>query len=80
MLDWLTWPADVLLGLGGFVPGLLFSKDATFAVGCLAVALAAGLIGAAVGIHQLISAASVILIICAVTVVLVIATETWAGR
>jgi hypothetical protein len=29
MLDWLTWPADVLLGIGGFVAGLFFSKDAT---------------------------------------------------
>jgi hypothetical protein len=27
MLDWLTWPADVLLGIGGFVAGLFLSKD-----------------------------------------------------
>jgi hypothetical protein len=29
MLDWLTWPADQLLRIGGVVAGLFFSKDAT---------------------------------------------------
>ena len=29
MLDWLTWPADLLLSAGGFVAGWFFSKDAT---------------------------------------------------
>jgi hypothetical protein len=29
MLDWLTWPADQLLWLGGVVAGWFFSKDAT---------------------------------------------------
>jgi hypothetical protein len=29
MLDWLTWPADFLLWIGGVVAGLFFSKDAT---------------------------------------------------
>jgi hypothetical protein len=29
MLDWLTWPADQLLWIGGVVAGLFFSKDAT---------------------------------------------------
>jgi hypothetical protein len=48
-----------------------------FTMGCLAVALAAGLAGAAVGSHQLVSAGSVILIISAVTSVIVIAIETW---
>jgi hypothetical protein len=29
MLDWLTWPADELLRIGGIVAGWFFSKDAT---------------------------------------------------
>jgi hypothetical protein len=29
MLDWLTWPADLLLLIGGVVAGWFFSKDAT---------------------------------------------------
>ena len=29
MLDWLTWPADQLLRIGGMVAGWFFSKDAT---------------------------------------------------
>jgi len=29
MLDWLTWPADQLLRIGGVVAGWFFSKDAT---------------------------------------------------
>jgi hypothetical protein len=29
MLDWLTWPADQLLQIGGVVAGWFFSKDAT---------------------------------------------------
>jgi hypothetical protein len=29
MLDWLTWPADQLLRIGGVVTGWFFSKDAT---------------------------------------------------
>ncbi len=29
MLDWLTWPADQLLRIGGIVAGWFFSKDAT---------------------------------------------------
>jgi hypothetical protein len=29
MLDWLTWPADQLLRVGGVVAGWFFSKDAT---------------------------------------------------
>jgi hypothetical protein len=29
MLDWLTWPADQLLWIGGVVAGWFFSKDAT---------------------------------------------------
>jgi hypothetical protein len=30
MLDWLTWPADLLLlWIGGVVAGWFFSKDAT---------------------------------------------------
>jgi len=29
MLDWLTWPADQLLRVGGIVAGWFFSKDAT---------------------------------------------------
>jgi len=28
MLDWLTWPADQLLRIGGLVAGWFFSKDA----------------------------------------------------
>ena len=28
MLDWLTWPADELLRIGGVVAGWFFSKDA----------------------------------------------------
>ncbi len=27
--DWLTWPADVLLNVGGWVAGWFFDKDAT---------------------------------------------------
>jgi len=30
MLDWLTWPADQLLRIGGVVAGWFFSRDATF--------------------------------------------------
>ena len=29
MLDWLTWPADQLLRIGGVVAGWFFSKDQT---------------------------------------------------
>ena len=29
MLDWLTWPADLLLSTGGYVASWFFSKDAT---------------------------------------------------
>src|SRR5262249_16198938 len=29
MLDWLTWPADQLLRIGGVVAGWFFSRDAT---------------------------------------------------
>ena len=29
MLDWLTWPADELLRIGGVVAGWFFSKEAT---------------------------------------------------
>ena len=29
MLDWLTWPADQLLRVGGVVAGWFFRKDAT---------------------------------------------------
>ena len=29
ILDWLTWPADELLRIGGVVAGWFFSKDAT---------------------------------------------------
>jgi hypothetical protein len=29
MLDWLTWPADQLLRIGGVVAGWFFSEDAT---------------------------------------------------
>jgi hypothetical protein len=29
ILDWLTWPADLLLRAGGFVASWFFSKDAT---------------------------------------------------
>jgi hypothetical protein len=29
MLDWLTWPADQLLRIGGVVAGWFFSKEAT---------------------------------------------------
>ena len=29
MLDWLTWPADQLLRIGGIVAGWFFSRDAT---------------------------------------------------
>ena len=29
MLDWLTWPADQLLRIGGIVASWFFSKDAT---------------------------------------------------
>jgi hypothetical protein len=29
MLDWLTWPADQLLRIGGVVASWFFSKDAT---------------------------------------------------
>ena len=29
MLDWLTWPADQLLRVGGVLAGWLFGKDAT---------------------------------------------------
>ena len=28
MPDWLTWPADLLLWIGGVVAGWFFSKDA----------------------------------------------------
>jgi hypothetical protein len=28
MLDWLTWPAEQLLWIGGVVAGWFFSKDA----------------------------------------------------
>jgi hypothetical protein len=28
MLDWLTWPADVLLSIGGYVASWFFDKDA----------------------------------------------------
>jgi hypothetical protein len=51
-----------------------------FTIGCLAVALAAGLTGAAVGSHQLVSFGSVILIISAATLVIVVAIETWTER
>ena len=34
MLDWLTWPADQLLWIGGVVAGWFFSKDATSDDGC----------------------------------------------
>ena len=51
-----------------------------FAMGCLAAALAAGLIGAATGSHQLVSAALVIMIISAVTFVIVIAVKRLTGR
>jgi hypothetical protein len=29
MLDWLTWPANQLLRIGGIVAGWFFSEDAT---------------------------------------------------
>ena len=29
IVDWLTWPADQLLRIGGVVAGWFFSKDAT---------------------------------------------------
>jgi hypothetical protein len=29
ILDWLTWPADLLLRAGGFVASWFFSEDAT---------------------------------------------------
>jgi len=29
MLDWLTWPADQLLRIGGIVASWFFSEDAT---------------------------------------------------
>jgi hypothetical protein len=29
MLDWLTWPVDQLLRIGGIVAGWFFSEDAT---------------------------------------------------
>ena len=29
MLDWLTWPADLLLSAGGYVASWFFSKEAT---------------------------------------------------
>ncbi|MGB7887627.1 MAG: hypothetical protein WCD52_07715 [Xanthobacteraceae bacterium] len=29
MLDWLTWPADLLLNAGGVVAGWFVSKDTT---------------------------------------------------
>jgi hypothetical protein len=29
MVDWLTWPADLLLDAGGIVAGWFISKDAT---------------------------------------------------
>jgi hypothetical protein len=29
ILDWLTWPADQLLQIGGFVASWFFSKDDT---------------------------------------------------
>jgi hypothetical protein len=51
-----------------------------FTMGCLAVALAAGLAGAAIGSHSLTSAGTVILIISAATLVIVIAIETWTER
>jgi hypothetical protein len=51
-----------------------------FTMGCLAVGIAAGLAGAAMGIHWLVSAGSVILIISAATLVIVIAIETWEER
>ena len=51
-----------------------------FAMGCLAVALAAGLTGAAVGSHRLVSAASVIMIISAITFVIVIAVKILRGH
>jgi len=51
-----------------------------FTIGCLAVALAAGLGGAVVGSHQLVSAGLVILIIASVTFVIVITIETWTAR
>ena len=42
MLDWLTWPADQLLWIGGVVAGWFFSKDATsFTVVQMMIALAA---------------------------------------
>jgi hypothetical protein len=29
MVDWLTWPADFLLNIGGIVASWFFSKDAS---------------------------------------------------
>jgi hypothetical protein len=51
-----------------------------FTIGCLAVGIAAGLTGAAIGSHSLISAGSVILIVAAATLIIVIAIETLTER
>jgi hypothetical protein len=52
----------------------------SFAMGCLAVALAAVLMGAGIGSNQLIVAASVILVICATGLIIGIGIEIWRER
>jgi hypothetical protein len=52
----------------------------SFAMRGLAVTVAAALMGAAVGSHQLVLAASVTLVICATGLVIMIAIETWRER
>jgi hypothetical protein len=46
-----------------------------FAIGCLILALAAGVIGAVVGSYQLILAGSIVVIISAITIFIVVAIE-----
>jgi hypothetical protein len=52
----------------------------SFAMGCLAVALAVAAIGLAIGSEQLQLAASVISVICVVTLIVVNGTKPRRGR
>jgi hypothetical protein len=52
----------------------------SFAMGWLLGALAVVIVGAAIGMHQLVVAASVVLVICAATLIVVNTTEALKGR
>jgi hypothetical protein len=53
--------------------------DAIYSVAmrCLAMALAAALLGAAIGSNQLLLTASVFLVLCAASLIIAIGVETW---